>query len=64
MNPVIEKIILIACIASILSPIIPLLKYTAELKKEDALWDAWIDLKIKDFLSNPKHYKSWKDKNL
>ncbi|SHN42079.1 hypothetical protein SAMN05216311_11479 [Chitinophaga sp. CF418] len=64
MYPIVERIILIACIASILSPIIPLFKFIVRSHKEMKLWEAWVDLVIKDFLANPKHYKSWKGKKL
>jgi len=64
MSPVVEKIILLAAIASMLSPIIPLLKFIIRSYKEKKRWEAWVDLVIKDFLANPKHYKSWKDKKL
>jgi hypothetical protein len=65
MNPIVEKIILIASIASVLSIFLPLFKYDAAQKKADDEWEARVDQMIKDFLANPERYrKSWKDKNL
>ncbi|PWV54393.1 hypothetical protein [Chitinophaga sp. S165] len=65
MNPIVEKVILIASIAGILSPIIPFLKYNAKLRKADEEWEALVDQIIKDFLANPERYRnSWKDEKL
>ncbi len=63
MNPIVEKVILIISVSSILSLFLPLFRYDANQKKADDEWDARIDQKIKDFLTNPKHYKNWKEKN-
>lgn len=65
MNPIVEKIILIASIASILSLFLPLFKYDAAQKKADDEWEAWVNQIIKDFLADPERYRNkWKDEKL
>jgi hypothetical protein len=57
MNPVVHNIILAACIASFLYPIIPMIKYIAELRRVNKEIFADMQEEIKKFKADPEKYR-------
>ena len=57
MNPVVHNIVLAACIASLLYPIIPMIKYIAALRRENKEIFAEMREEIKKFKADPENYQ-------
>lgn len=58
MHPVVNTLIWIACIASFLYPIIPLIRYDATLRKTQRKFLAEMDEEIRKFKADPENYKA------
>ncbi len=56
MNPIAHNIILAVCIASILHPIIPMIRYIAELRRVNKEIFADMQEEIKKFKADPENY--------
>lgn len=58
MHPIVHTLIWIACIASLLYPIIPLIRYVATMIKNHREFVAEMDEEIRKFKADPKNYKA------
>ncbi|ACU57709.1 hypothetical protein Cpin_0208 [Chitinophaga pinensis DSM 2588] len=57
-NPVVHTLIWIACIASLLYPIIPLIKHITASMKSHRKFVAEMEKEINKFKTDPKKYKA------